>query len=135
MQPAVLEQLAQHNIAHAETKRRQVGAAETAEQRVIASAAADGAQCTLRVKELEDGPRVVRQAANNRRIEINPFSETHFTECRERPSQWRTGWYLWALSALQHEFEYRLGSLGIKVNVEHRCRTVRILFYAIDRLE
>ena len=50
---ALLEELAEHNIAHAEPQRGLV------KEPVVPSSAGDGTQCLLRVKQLPHNARVV----------------------------------------------------------------------------
>lgn len=54
--PAVLEQLTQHHVAHAEADAGKIDPAKCADQGVIAPAPADGAEGLARVEELEDVP-------------------------------------------------------------------------------
>ena len=73
---AIAQQLAEHDVAHAEAERGQIDAAERLQQLVVASAAADRAQLALRVEQLEDDAGVVRQPAHDREIERRPSRST-----------------------------------------------------------
>src|SRR5690606_35791815 len=79
-QSAIPQQFAEYHVAHAESEGGQIGAAERGQERVITTAAANRAELALRVKELEDDSRVIRQAANDREVEHQPIavSECHY---------------------------------------------------------
>ena len=78
-QPAVPEQLAQHDIAHPESERGQVHPAQRLQQIVVAAAAADGAQRPPGVEQLEHRAGVVRQPAHDAEVEVD--------ELRRSPSR------------------------------------------------
>ena len=73
-QTPIFQHQRQHDIAHAEPARRQRRTAEGFDQIVISPAAGDGA-LTLG-DDLEDGAGVIRKAADDGNLGINPCIET-----------------------------------------------------------
>src|SRR5205823_12956318 len=84
---ALAQQLSQHDVAHAEAERREIDVPERLQQRVIASAAANGAELSLRVEELEHNPRVVREPTNDLEIDRDPVENAEALKAIEIPSQ------------------------------------------------
>ena len=64
-------------------ERRQVDAAERLQQGVVPAAAADRAQLALRVEQLEDDARVVRQAAHDLEVDRHPVEHAEPVEVVE----------------------------------------------------
>jgi hypothetical protein len=82
-QAAILQQFAEHHVAHAKTERRQVHAAKVLEQIVVPAAAADRAQFATRVEQLKHDARVVRETAHDREVHVDPVAHAERVEVRE----------------------------------------------------
>src|ERR1044071_3100113 len=74
-QAALLQQLPQNHVAHPEAQRGQVYPSDPLQQIVVATPAADGAQRSLGIEQLEYRPGVVGEAAHDGEIEVR--SEEH----------------------------------------------------------
>ncbi len=76
-QPAIAQQLAQHDVAHTEAERRKVDPAERLQETVEAAASTDCPEGAARVEQLEHRARVVRQPADDREVDVDPLGEPH----------------------------------------------------------
>ena len=86
-QAAVPEQLAQHHVPHAESERGQVHPTERLQQVVVPAAAADGAQLTPGIEQLEHRAGVVRQPAHDAEVQVDELAEPHRAKRLERPPE------------------------------------------------
>src|SRR6185312_6345980 len=68
------QQFGQHDVAHSESERRQRRATDRAEQVVVTPAATYRAKLAGAVEQFEYDAGVVREAANDREVELEPRS-------------------------------------------------------------
>ena len=77
-----LQQLAEHHVAHAEAECGKIDAAEIVQQRVVAPAAADRAELALGVEQLEHDAGVVREAAHDGEVDVDPVPDAERLQVR-----------------------------------------------------
>src|SRR5687767_5785467 len=76
-QISVFQQLAQHDVTHAEADGGKRNAPDGVQQIIVASATADGPQGAPGVEYLEDYTGVVGQAADDSEIDLDKIAQTH----------------------------------------------------------
>ncbi len=74
---ALLQQLSENDVSHAEPQGGKIDAAQRLQQPVVAAAPAHGAQRLARVEQLEHDPGVVREPADDREIHRDEVPESH----------------------------------------------------------
>src|SRR5262245_16834970 len=79
-QRAIPQQFREYDIAHTESRGRQIDVAHRSEEPVIASATADGAQLALSIEDLEHGAGIVCEPPHDRWIEADELTEVHLLE-------------------------------------------------------
>src|SRR6185295_2920455 len=90
-EPPVLQQLAQHHVAHSETQGREIDATQLLQQVVVSAAAADGPQRSSGIEQLEHYSGIVGQSPDDGEVDLHKIAETHVGERPVHLAQWLAG--------------------------------------------